>query len=129
MLQHTLLENFSASNRCNNRLCGLGMSAGCKFTWHDMIMPGWWVWIKMDYVTIGSVPLFTNRKMTGRHTHCDIDFSKDVSFSCAIVVFANMHHRIIFSIRTNNVSFQTAIVKVLHVPCSVHEPLARGSVN
>ena len=54
---------------------------------------------------------------------------KDVSFSCAIVVFANMHHRIIFSIRANNVSFQTAIVKVLHVPCSVHEPLARGSVN
>jgi hypothetical protein len=41
-----------------------------------------------------------------------------------------MHHRLIsIMMRANNVSFQTAIVKVLHVPCRVHEPLARGSVN
>ena len=52
------------------------MSAGCVLTWHDMAMPGWWVQMKMDLFTNGSVPLFTNSEMTGRHAHCDIDFSK-----------------------------------------------------
>lgn len=52
------------------------MPAGCESTWHDMIMPGWWVWIKMDYFTNGSVPLFTTSKITKSYTHCDIDFSK-----------------------------------------------------
>ena len=89
--------------------------------------------MKIDYMyfTNGSVPLFTISEMKKRYAPCDIDFGKNVSFvsfSCAIVVIAKMHHRFI-NLRANNVSFQTAIVKVLHVPCIVHEPLARGSVN
>lgn len=34
-----------------------------EFTWHDMRTPGWWVRMKMDYFTNGSVPLFPNIEM------------------------------------------------------------------
>lgn len=34
-----------------------------EFTWHDMGTPGWWVRMKMDYFTNGSVPLFPNIEM------------------------------------------------------------------
>jgi len=94
-----------------------------------MIIPGWWVWMKMDYFTNGSVPLFTGSEMTERHTYCDIDFERRRVIqlrNCGLCEHASSSQ---FSIRANNVSFQTAIVKVLHVPCSVHEPLARGSVK
>ena len=82
--------------------------------------------MKIDYfLNNGSVPLFPTSEMMQWHAHCDIGFGKDVSFNYSHCGHASSTH----SIQANNVLFQTAIVNVLHVPCSVHEPLARGSVN
>jgi hypothetical protein len=81
--------------------------------------------MKIDYLFNGSVALFTGSEMMKRHAHCDIGLGKDVTFIYSHCEHASSTH----SIQANNVLFQTAIVNVLHVPRSVHEPLARGSVN